>query len=384
MSEYNYILMRKDIPVTMVSFNETGKMTDYSKDMKNPELAPLDHRYNPQWLKTWWYERAIPIGQDGIKEVLKANDCKFQSEYLLKNLGISLSDYYWVKPIDSDLQWKDVSPFQNDFSKDNQYSPNGSIQGTIRKTWKIINGQRYMIKGNKSPLSSECINEVIASEIHKQQGYTNYTDYQLKENEDRSYKYDCISKVFTSEKYEAITAWAIFTMENKPNHISNYNHFLNMCKKLNIDIDKLQQDLSYQIQADYIMSGYDRHLNNISLLRDADTLQFKGIAPLYDSGASFFVNHLTDINNLNNVKINSFCNTEFKQLNLVTDRDIFDINKLPSISYIQEMYHKDDLLSDYAIDMIVKSYEHKMDMLYKFQKGTDLDKSLKEKYIERE
>ena len=36
-------------------------------------------------------------------------------EYLLRNLGLSLTDHYWIKPIDSSLKWAEVNLFDNDF-----------------------------------------------------------------------------------------------------------------------------------------------------------------------------------------------------------------------------------------------------------------------------
>ena len=47
-------------------------------------------------------------------------------------------------------------------------------------------------------MSSESINEVIASKLHKLQGFDNYTEYKLIKINGRSYDYGCYSKLFTS------------------------------------------------------------------------------------------------------------------------------------------------------------------------------------------
>lgn len=39
----------------------------------------------------------------------------YPEEYLVKNLGLSLTDYYWIRPIDSGLTWEMVNLYQNDF-----------------------------------------------------------------------------------------------------------------------------------------------------------------------------------------------------------------------------------------------------------------------------
>ncbi len=40
------------------------------------------------------------------------------------------------------------------------------------------------------------------------------------------------------------------------------------------------------IVLDYIIANEDRHLNNFGLLRNAETLEWYGFAPIYDSGSS--------------------------------------------------------------------------------------------------
>ena len=51
----------------------------------------------------------------------------------------------------------------------------------------------------------------------------------------------------------------------------------------------LRNYLDYMILSDFVLSGRDRHLSNVSILRDADSLQFVMPAPIYDSGKCLFV-----------------------------------------------------------------------------------------------
>ena len=41
---------------------------------------------------------------------------------------------------------------------------------------------------------------------------------------------------------------------------------------------------------DYLFSNVDRHLNNIGILRDPNSLKFIDFAPIFDSGNSMFYN----------------------------------------------------------------------------------------------
>lgn len=146
---------------------------------------------------------------------------------MLKNLGLSLTDYYWVKPIDSNLHWEDVNLFQNSFQNEMQletfseeetnhidvYNPNSSLQGQLEKKWMIHNNKRYLVKGNRDEKSTESMNEVIVSKFHELQGYDNYVEYSLIKIKNREYDYGCISECFTNEDLELISAYAIVTSE---------------------------------------------------------------------------------------------------------------------------------------------------------------------------
>ena len=191
-----FFIMRKDDPITYAEFMADGNMVSFSKDIMNKDLAPLQDMYQGQWINLWWKERSIPIEQDNIRMFLQENGYSMPSDYLIRNLGLSLTDYYWLKPINSDLTWKDVNLFDNNFksnllnwrndisesSRDDipHYSPNGSLQGTIEKSWVINNGDRCLIKGNHTFKSIESINETIACEIHRRQNWLNYCDYHYK------------------------------------------------------------------------------------------------------------------------------------------------------------------------------------------------------------
>lgn len=373
--------MRKNEIITLVQFNEKGEMSAFSKNYPESakDIIPLAYRTDPdKGLCKWWKERSIPLTRDQIRSFLESKGLTDPEQYLVNNLGLSLTDYYWIKPVDSNLTWESVNLFDNEFhdnillssNKTEQdgimgYSPNGSLQGNIEKTWTIIDGDRCIIKGNHTNSSNESFNEVIASEIHKKQKYDNYTAYKLIHIKGKPYKYGCVSRAFTSQTLELVSAWDIVTSEPRKNSTSLYEHFIKVCGKHGIDVDLLRSDLEYEILVDYILTGYDRHLKNISILRDADSLRFVRMAPIYDSGDSLFANRPLPANlkELQKIKINSFVKSETKLLSLVRDRSLLDINKLPSPDYISKIYHKDEKISDGYIAKLVEWYERKIDSL---------------------
>lgn len=384
----NYILKRRDDIITIIDFEEDGSVYKFRQDLAAPELAPLHDPNDHNWLKGWWKRRSVPIDQGNIKKMLERKGLLGPEDFLIKNLGLSLTDYYWISPIDSGLTWKDVNLFENDFHENimvgnagdedygdvPHYSPNGSLQGSLEKSWVIRNGERGLLKGNRGNLSSESINEVIASKIHKLQGFENHTDYELIKINGRDYDYGCYSKLFTSEKVELISAYDVVCSEKKPNDISYYEHFINICGKNGMDKELLRRYLEYTILSDFVLTGRDRHLSNISVLRDAETLRFVMPAPIYDSGKCLFVYDSVPSNDrgLLSVRTDSFEGNELKLLNLVKDRSLLDIAKLPSRSYIEDMYGLDSQIDERRVSAIGEGYERKIELLREFQLGRDL------------
>lgn len=381
-----YQLMRKNDLVTYVEIDETGAMTR-AANVRDNELAPLAYRYTGSGLIKWWRNRAAPISQGRMKELLRKQGLSTTGEYLTANLGLSLTDYYWIRPMDSALRWEDINLFDNDFresilfappaeSDGNDppgYSPNSSLVGDIEKTWIIADGERCVIKGNRTQLSAESINEVIASKIHEMQGFDNYVKYDLIRIKGAKYDYGCICRSFASQKYEFVPAWAIYTSEKKPNHISDMDHLINVSEKHGIDAERFRRDLEYQIMTDFIISGYDRHLNNFGVLRDADTLKFVRMAPIFDSGSAMFAGERLPLSpkDIYDIRTNSMAATERGLIRMVRDPSVIDINKLPPSSYIREMYAKDSQTSEGRVEALVRAYEQKIDMCDMIQQGKD-------------
>ena len=74
--------------------------------MKNQEIAPLQERICIDWIERWWNKRAVPLNQGKIKEILEQQGVSCPEAYLVKNLGLSLTDFYWIRPLESGLTWK--------------------------------------------------------------------------------------------------------------------------------------------------------------------------------------------------------------------------------------------------------------------------------------
>ena len=383
-----YTLMRKNEEVMLLNIGLDGNIIRIGKKI-NTDLQPLQNRINGQGIIEWWRDRAIPIKQGKIEQMLKANGIETNSMFLTQNLGLSLTDYYWIRPTGSEIGWEDVNLFDNDFKENlllgnikyngdeiNEYQPNSSLQGNLEKTWIIDNGVRKLVKGNHDIYSSESINEVIISQAIKSQGRS-VVDYSLIHIANKNYDYGCVSELFTSQQKELVSAYAVITSEIKDNNVSNYKHFIAVCEKNGLDRDYVTEYLEFEILIDFIFSNRDRHLTNISVLRDADSLKFISMAPIYDSGKSLGAGR--DVAKISDKYLLSqeaagFKTNELDLLKYVENRKLIDIDKLPTIDTIKELYNKDTQVSQERIDFVCELYKRKIDMYEKFAAGADLSK----------
>lgn len=368
-----YYIKRKDDIVTLCDIADDGTMKTYAQKMLHRELGPLLFKKESDWIKRWWKHREPPISQGRVDQMLKRKGLIGPGEYLLKNLGLSLTDYYWICPLDSNLKWKDVNLFENDFKENlfveindmsdpvQEYTPNSSLQGELEKSWRIINGKRMLVKGNKKEVSTESINEVIATEFHEMQGYDNFTKYSLTKIENKEYDYGCQSENFVTQDLEYVSAYAVMTTEKRPNSTSKYEHLIECAGHFGIDKEQFRTDLEYQILSDYILSNRDRHMNNIGILRNAENLEFVCMAPIYDTGKSMFVHMLVpDEDEFDELEINSFVTDEKKIIKYVRDKNLIDTDKILPVERVRELYLQDRKMDIKRIDKVCKAYELKI------------------------
>ena len=83
---------------------------------------------------------------------------------------------------------------------------------------------------------------------------------------------------------------------------------------------------------DYLIANEDRHQNNFGLIRNANTLEWLGAAPIFDSGSSLGYDKLApQIRSLRFAECKPFKKTHAEQLKLVTDFTWIDFDALDGI-----------------------------------------------------
>ena len=377
MAEQGYDLMHKDDVVASLQLDDLSGAILKVTPGTNPELLPLGGSQGADSLRKWWLRRAVPISQGNIAALLQREGIPSTQRLLVRNLGLSLSDHYWIKPSGSELTWKDVSPFSNAFSSLSEaasaqfYSPDAALQGDLIKKWLIVDDARCLLKGNRGANSQQSLNEVLASMLHEKQGFSNHVRYRpVKFTGSASEQYGCICEDFASEMLEFIPAIDVVDSEKKDNAVSTYEHFIHVCTAHGLSELEVRSFLEYQILTDFVLTNTDRHLNNFGVLRDSRTLRFVQMVPIFDSGNSMFWDapRLPECSDCTEITVNSFRKTEAELLKFVTDRSRVRIELLPCRNEIAELYAKDDSIA--FVDSILTGYEKKKALLEQFmEKG---------------
>lgn len=389
-----YFLMHKDIRVCLMEISDDGILGNVRRNKAAAAHFPLGGQMNNMKFHDWWRDRAIPRTRHGAKNALQKLGYSSTNSALVNNLALSLSDCYWILPRGEGLSWKDTNLFTNDFvdtfgeltinrdhiidlRKETRFNC-ATSQGELQKKWCIApDGRRYMIKGNYGNSWQQSLNEIFASTLHKQQGFLNYTTYypvkvQMDGNREGL---GCMCYDFCSENVECISAWELLNTVKLRTNESWYYPLKKICLKLGMQEKDFTFFMDYQIMTDYLITNTDRHMNNIAVMRNPDTLELLGFAPIYDSGNSMFYNipysQLTRIR-LDEIKTHSFIEKESRLLQYVRDRSLVDLDKAEMDFGI---YKNDVDENQIRISPLTELYERKRERLKAFQKGNDPWKS---------
>lgn len=343
-------LMHKRIAVAELELdNDTGFIQKIGT-VYAPEHLPLgipvrNGAADRKALNEWWTERSIPASRSGVKEALETLDIASTRMLLIKCYGLSLSDQYWIRPEESGIMWENVNFFNNEFSDDignvlfgsakkpsnplDFSSPDNTSDGNLKKRWKIIDGKRCLVKGGSNPFRQQPLNEVIATEVMKRLDIP-HVPYTVTWNKGAPYS---ICEDFIDENTELVPAWRIIQTQKQDNSTSLYQHFLNCCNALGIP--GVKEFLDRMMTLDYIIANEDRHMNNFGALRNAETLEWIGMAPIYDSGSSLgYDKNAYTMKSANEYVCKPFKKSHAEQVRIVSSFAWVDFAKLSDVKEI--------------------------------------------------
>jgi len=86
------------------------------------------------------------------------------------------------------------------------------------------------------------------------------------------------------------------------------------------------------IVVDYLIANEDRHWGNFGAVRNAETLEWQGLAPVFDCGNSFWHNKNNNaIGTLNTMRHRPFCTSHEEQIEQIADFSWLDLSALDDI-----------------------------------------------------
>ncbi len=352
-------LMNKNTEVLIAEYNEILKVFTDIYEVKNIDYAPLilfnSYSKNSSitpLLTDWFKGRGIPSWRDDLDLLLAKLDITSPDELLDKAFGLSLSDQYWVKQTDSNIEYKDINFFEHDFEdsdfinatfgngldssiKISLISPNNTTDGRLKKTWVIENGKRYLLKGGYKNEVMQPFNEVLASMICERLEFDHVT-YTLEVIHDRVVsKCEC----FINTNTELISAHQIlYDNVKKENAYEEYIHILE-----EKGINRVREKLENMFILDYLILNEDRHLNNFGIIRDINTLKWLDVAPIFDNGQSLNILDYNDEEVIINGQGRFFYTVDNFDSIITKIKDIkrFKISKLDGlVDEFAELLHK--------------------------------------------
>ena len=306
MQDIIYNLMNKDNIVATFHLIRQDNVTNCEQVNVYGKL-PLDMKGINDWLR----ERYV---------IMKRN----RADQLMSQLGLdtlidrieftncaSLFDSFWVKRADSPLTWNDVSLYRNDFSEylsrftmgetvipnnaknKKHLSPEYHSEGSFDHCWIREKENIYMLKAGSHGFANtgrEPFNEVYANQVEEALGYQDYVKYSLTTHLRRL--------AGTNELIETIvTKCAIMTNENvglmgaAKLGIHSYEELINYCERIS---EEAKEKVIDMLVLDCLICNTDRHMNNVSLKINNDTLQVIGVSSIYDNNMAFAPYYMPD------------------------------------------------------------------------------------------
>lgn len=338
----DYILMHKTHPVAEVAIDEETAVIAQIGTVFNTNRIPVgisvkDGIPNRGDLNDWWQGRSIPASRQNIRDAIKNLGVSTSLKLAVKCFGLSLSDQYWVNPVNSPLKWEEVNFFCNNFSDDvgnvlfgepvgnkkiSLVSPDNTSDGWLKKKWKIIDNKRCLIKGGSDPFHQQPLNEAFASIVMARLGIPHVPYWVIYEN---GIPYSICENFITPET-ELVSGFYIHNTKKLHDATLQYNHYLDCCVQLGIP--NARESIDKMLTVDFIIANTDRHYNNFGAVRNADTLEWVMTAPLYDNGSSLWYNKAVPGND---DKCMPFESSHRKQILLVKDFSWLNLKALVGI-----------------------------------------------------
>jgi hypothetical protein len=375
-----YTLMHKTLEVLDMEIDTETFSIAKIYDVFAPAHIPIgvsmagERRPQRGALNKWWLSRSIPASRSGLRDALERLDVSSTGLLLLKCMGLSLSDQYWVRSSEKPLRWEDINFFENEFSGDvgnalfghgskgaevSLVSPDNTSDGWLQKKWAIADGKRVLIKGGSSPYYQEPLNEILATLLMERLSIP-HAAYTLAFEDGMPVS---VCEDFITTDSELVSAWSVYNTLKKSNNDSVYTHYC--CCVSALGIPGAKELLDKMLVVDFIVANEDRHFNNFGLIRNAETLEWVGPAPVFDSGTAMYYNQLArDFNPNGRAKSKPFAADHAKQVKLAGSLEWLDLDALDGLSEQWAPTLKASrFIEDHRYDALLKALDARIGLL---------------------
>lgn len=246
----------------------------------------------PEWLcdlPQFITNRRAPKKRENIAKLLEVSGCDNIVGYLDITHALSLIDTFWVKPVDSTLQWGDLSLYTHPFNEliaktafegglhgkgFSTTSPEYGTDGSFAKCWIREDGIIKMLKRGSSGAANaglEPFSEYYAGQVISH-FTTEYVSYDLRTQNSRVCS---VCNCFTDENIGFLPYEAL----DKGN--------TSVAKVINtMGAYGLADKVKAMFVIDAIIMNEDRHKSNFGFLVDNNTQEILDMAPLFDHNIS--------------------------------------------------------------------------------------------------
>lgn len=298
-----FILKKKDEPLAKFSlyYARIGPAECVIDEVYSHDSGKLPYGLvlTNESLAEWLQSRFIPKNRMYVEKLLSSlnTDKDDLASLLTITLGLSLTDDYWVVQPDSGMLWSDHNLYENEFSETLAAvaftgnpakvtglasSPEYTTNGMLPKCWRRIGGEVYLFKGGTTGAANAGL-----------EPYSEFYAAQVAEVLDIPHaRYDLtvwkgilcsVCKLFTSEHRSLVPAHLYFGKNIAESLLRAYD-----------DDPRLYSGLVDILMLDWVIANQDRHLGNFGFLRDNDSGDIIGIAPVFDHGMSLLHQAMED------------------------------------------------------------------------------------------
>ena len=183
-----FTLMNRNHPVLDFVYNRRTRETADIVPREGIAWKPLgiglrERTPNRYDLAAWIASRSIPDMRPNLAPVLRELAARHGIDLMFDSWGLNLSDQYWFKPVDIDVDWHDVNYFENGYEEALgetllggsapagtstariTHSPDTATPGMLSKTWIHRDGTNLLVKSGTGNENREPYNELLATKL---------------------------------------------------------------------------------------------------------------------------------------------------------------------------------------------------------------------------